>query len=284
MASPVPPRPTLSVVIPAFNEALRLPPSLRALKAYLDGLSETVEVLIVDDGSTDDTAAVVREWMSTWPSVRLVSRPHRGKGAAVRDGLLAAEGDYVALADADFSMPAAEFTHFMPSLREGCDIVIGSREAPGAQRFDEPAYRHLMGRVFNRLVQLLLLPGIEDTQCGFKVFRREVARDLCQRQTIDGWGFDVELLVIARLRDYRVREIPIRWYCVPGSRVRPVRDTLAMVAEMLRIRANARRGQYSQPTASQQHDVASPLPDVPDAAHTLDAPPSHVSRSARAEM
>lgn len=284
MVRPVPPAPMLSIVVPAFNEALRLPPSLQALQAYLETLDAPAEVLVVDDGSSDDTAAVVHAWARTWPSVRLIAQPHRGKGAAVRAGMLEARGDYVALADADFAMPAAEFARFMPALREGCDLAIGSREVPGAQRFDEPAYRHLMGRVFNRLVQLLLLPGIEDTQCGFKLFRREAAADLCQQQTIDGWGFDVELLVIARLRGYRIREIPIPWHCIPGSRVRPVRDTIAMVAELLRIRANARRGRYSGIAAAEAPGVASPLPVVPDAAPALEAPPSHVSRSTRAEM
>jgi dolichyl-phosphate beta-glucosyltransferase len=290
MVPPVPPAPALSVVIPAFNEALRLPPSLQTLKAYLDTFGAPVEVLVVDDGSSDDTGAVVRAWMRTWPSVRLIAQPHRGKGAAVRAGMLEARGDYVALADADFAMPAAEFARFMPALREGCDIAIGSREVPGAQRFDEPVYRHLMGRVFNRLVQLLLLPGIEDTQCGFKLFQREAAADLCQRQTIDGWGFDVELLVIARLRGYRIREIPIPWHCMPGSRVRPVRDTIAMVAELLRIRANARRGQYGGIAGAEAPGVAAPLavvpvaPVAPDAAPALEAPPSHVSPRTRAEM
>ena len=240
------PLPHWSYVIPAFNEAKRLSDSLAELRDYVSMQGDIVEVIVVDDGSSDATVAVVHEWMRRWPLLRLVEGPHRGKGGAVKAGILAARGEYVALADADFAMPAKEFARFTPQILEHYDVAIGSREAPGAQRFDEPRYRHLMGRIFNKLVKVLLIPNIQDTQCGFKVIRREVAADLCRFQTINGWGFDVELLKIAQLHGYQICEVPIPWRYMSGSRVNPVRDTLGMVREILRIRANARAGRYSQ--------------------------------------
>jgi dolichyl-phosphate beta-glucosyltransferase len=162
----------------------------------------------------------------------------------VKAGILAATGTCVALADADFSMPPEEFDRFGIARLGANEIAIGSREAPGARRYAEPAYRHIMGRAFNRLVQLLLLPGIQDTQCGFKCLRRAAAVDLCRQQTIAGWGFDVELLYIARRHGYAIREVPIAWHYVRGSRINPVRDTVTMVRDVLAIRRNSRRGRY----------------------------------------
>lgn len=236
--------PELSIVIPAFNEAQRLPSSLSAVKGYLDQKPISSEVIIVDDGSTDETSEIVKAWTNQWPALRLVQGSHHGKGGAVRSGVLAARGKYVALADADFSMPVEEFERLTADVMETCDIAIGSREAPGARRYDEPWQRHLMSRVFNGVVQLLLLPGIRDTQCGFKCLRREVAIDLCHRQTIEGWGFDPELLYIARRRGYRVREAPISWRYMPGSRLHPLHDALRMMRELLTVRANSRHGIY----------------------------------------
>lgn len=242
--------PTLSVIIPAFNEAERLPTSLARLRTYLDERFERSEVIVVDDGSSDGTSEVVAAWSRRWPSVRLVRGPHRGKGAAVREGVLAARGAYVAFADADFSMPPEEFDRFRQDTAEAADMVIGSREAPGARRIDEPVYRHIMGRAFNTLVRILLFPGIQDTQCGFKWMRRDIAVDLCHYQTIEGWAFDVELLYIARLHGYHVREVPITWYYMPGTRIHPVRDTITMARDVLMIRFNGVRGCYDKTTAA----------------------------------
>lgn len=239
------PQPLFSFVIPAYNEAARLPNSLRQLKSFVDERRLSCEVVVVNDGSADDTAAVVRAWTVEWPVVRLIDEPHRGKGGAVKAGIMAATGRYVALADADFAMPAVEFARFTPALLERYPVVIGSREGPGAQRFNEPTYRHMMGRIFNKLTQVTLLPGIQDTQCGFKVLQRDVAQTLCQLQTIDGWGFDVELLVIARLNGYGIAEEPIPWTYMAGSRVNPIRDTMAMVRDILRIHRNRRQGLYT---------------------------------------
>jgi len=255
-----PDRPWLSIVIPAYNEARRLPGSLKSVREWLHGKSESCEVLVVDDGSTDATAEMVEKLAAGWPALRLVRGPHRGKGGAVREGILAARGEYIALADADFSMPVAEIDRlFASALDRGCDIAIGSREAQDARRYGEPGYRHLMGRVFNRVVQLLL-PGIQDSQCGFKALRREVAVDVARRQTIEGWGFDVELLYIARRRGYTMREVGIDWYYMPDSRVSPLRDTLTMLRDVLQIAWNARRGVYAK-DADDERDTSMQAPE-----------------------
>ena len=239
-------RPQLSIVIPAYNEARRLPESFARLHDFLHRQPYFAEVIVADDGSEDSTAAVVRAWMGRWNALRLVQIAHAGKGAAVRAGALAAQGEWIFLADADFSMPVQELARFVPAADDTTDLLIGSREAPGAQRIGEPVYRHLMGRAFNRIVQWSLVPGIRDTQCGFKRLRREVALDLCFHQTITGWGFDVELLYMARLRGYSIREIPISWYYKSGSKVRPLADTLSMARDLLAIRRNARAASYTR--------------------------------------
>lgn len=239
-------RPQLSIVIPAYNEARRLPESFARLYDYLRRQPYLSEVIVVDDGSDDSTASVVRAWMGRWHALRLVSIPHSGKGAAVRAGALAAQGDWIFFADADFSMPVQELAAFSPTEAHEVDVLIASREAPGARRFGEPFYRHLMGRAFNRLVQWALTPGIGDTQCGFKRLRRDVALDLFFHQTIEGWGFDVEMLYVARLRDYSIREVPVSWYYKSGSKVNPLRDTLTMGRDLLTIWRHARANAYSR--------------------------------------
>src|SRR5262249_32442356 len=161
-----------------------------------------------------------------------------------RSGALAARGDYVFFADADLSMPLAEIPNFLPPVLAGADLAIASREASGAVRYDEPVLRHLLGRVFNALVRATLLPGIHDTQCGFKCFTRAAARELFTAQTLDGFTFDVELLYLARRRGYRIVEVPIHWRFQPHSRVHPVRDSLRMAAGVWRVRWNAWRGVY----------------------------------------
>lgn len=238
----------LSIIIPAYNEGRRLPESLRQLRAWLETQPYSTEALVVDDGSSDDTADAVRAAMKDWPTLTLLSAAHAGKGAAVREGALAARGEWVAFADADFSMPVSELERLRAVAGDTGGVAIASREAPGARRYDEPWYRHVMGRVFNRLVQVLLLPGIQDTQCGFKCMPREIAVTLCNQQTITGWGFDVELLAIARRHNFAIREVPIPWYYMANSRVRLARDTFTMLREVFAIRANLRNGRYD-PTA-----------------------------------
>jgi len=240
--SPCPPK--LSVIIPAYNEAHRLPKSLRQLRDWLDDQPYTSEVIVIDDGSTDETTSVVRAAMSEWAALSLHLASHAGKGAAVQAGARAAHGDLVAFADADFSMPVRELERLRLVAEKIAGVAIASREVPGARRYGEPWYRHAMGRVFNRLVQILVLPGIQDTQCGFKCMPRDIALTLCSQQTISGWGFDVELLAIARRHGFAIREVPIPWYYMANSRVRLGRDTFSMVREALTIRTKMRRGDY----------------------------------------
>lgn len=240
------PRPELTIIIPAYNEARRLPESIARLQTYLEKQPFLSEVIIVDDGSDDTTAAVVRSWMGRWHALRLIITPHQGKGAAARAGALAAQGAWIYLADADFSVPVEEMARFLREPPARADLRIGSREATGAQRFGEPYFRHVMGRIFNLVVRALAVRGVSDTQCGFKLIRREVARDLFLHQTVPGWGFDVELLYIARARGYSIREIPVPWYYRSGSKVRPGRDTFSMLRDLFAIRRNAARGKYQR--------------------------------------
>ncbi len=238
--------PYLTIVIPAYNEAHRLPASLERLHEYVESRAEQIEVVVVDDGSGDGTVGAVRSWMESWPELRLIQGEHHGKGGAIRAGVLAARGEYVATADADFSMPASEFDRFSPSALGPYDIAIGSREVMGAQRLGEPLLRYLMSRMFNLVTRFLLVRSIRDTQCGFKCLRREAALDLCASQTVEGWGFDVELLHIARLRGYRICEVPVVWRYIEGSRIHPFRDALAMLGELLSIRVHSWRGRYAE--------------------------------------
>jgi len=239
--------PLLSLVVPAYNEAERLPTTLPAVIAFLDAQPYVSELILVNNNSRDETRRVALEFAATRPYIRVLDEMTQGKGAAVRTGMLAAEGEYLFMADADFSMPVAEIAKFLPPRLGRYDVAIGSREAPGAVRYNEPAYRHFMGRVFNFYVKVLAIPGFEDTQCGFKCFRREVAHDILPRQTIDGWAFDVELLFIALRQGYHVVEVPVDWYYGENSRVSPVRDTVNMIREVLRIRYNGWTGRYDRP-------------------------------------
>lgn len=235
--------PDLSVIIPAFNEERRLPPTLERLHAYLRDQPYGWEIVVVSNGSTDRTEDVVRAAAKRYPNLRLLSTPERGKGIACRLGAVQSRGRAVFLCDADLSMPPDHIGAFL-GLLQAADVVAGSREAIGAARYDEPWHRHLMGRVFNRLVQSIIVRGINDTQCGFKAFRREVADDLFGRQTINGFGFDVELIYLAYKFGYRVVELGIDWHFDPDTRVRPGVDTLAMLRELLTIRLRDLRGGY----------------------------------------
>lgn len=239
--------PYLSLVIPAHNEAYRLPRSLARLVAFFRTFPFSYEILIVENGSTDNTLAIARRFAQEHPHVRVLHTPLRGKGRAVRMGMLAARGKYRFLADADFSMPVEELPRFFPPEGPDADIVIASREAPGAVRYGEPWYRHFIGRAFNLMVQALALPGIRDSQCGFKRFRDTVAEDLFRCQRLTGMAFDVEVLFIARMRGYRIVELPIPWYFDPDSRVRLVQDSFRMAWDLLTIRWNALRGRYTPP-------------------------------------
>jgi dolichyl-phosphate beta-glucosyltransferase len=238
--------PFLSIVVPAYNEEGRLPQTLPRIVDFLQAQTYPSEVLVVDDGSGDSTASVAEKIAADAPLVRLIRNEHRGKGYAVKTGAMAASGDYIFLCDADLSMPIEEVTNFLPPLLEDYDVAIGSREVEGARRYDEPGLRHLMGRVYNTLVRLLAVRGFQDTQAGFKCFAREAAHEMFPYQTMDGFGFDVEILFIAQKRGYRIIEVPINWYYMSNSRVSPVGDSVRMFREILEVRLNNLRGLYDK--------------------------------------
>ncbi|MCH8206364.1 MAG: glycosyltransferase [Chloroflexi bacterium] len=237
-------RPELSIVIPAFNEEVRIVGTLETLVEYLYATSLSWEVLVVDDGSSDETAAVVAGWAADREGVRLESIQHRGKGAAVRHGMLASAGRYRFLCDADLAMPVEGLTEFLKRMGEGYDIVIGSRQIAGARRFNEPATRHIAGRMFNWAVRLLAVGDFQDTQCGFKCFRGEVADQLFALQRTEGFGFDVEILYLALKRRLRVLEMPIDWHHQRDSKVRAVVDPVLMLRDILLVRWSDLRGRY----------------------------------------
>lgn len=239
--------PLLSIIIPAHNEEMRLPGSLDKIVAFLEKQDYEAEVIVVDNGSQDNTSGVVEEFRARYPFISLIRDERRGKGLAVKLGMLAGRGEYLFICDADLSMPIEEVAKFLPPALEDYDVAIASREVEGARRYGEPAYRHLMGRGFNFLVRLLAVPGFQDTQCGFKCFRQAVARDIFPYQTMNGWGFDVEVLFIARKRGYRIVEVPINWYYMASSRISPIKDSLRMLGEILKVRLNDWRGMYLSP-------------------------------------
>ena len=246
--------PALSVVIPAYNEADRLPETLGTVVGYMRTRDYSWEIIVADDGSDDATPTIASD-AARDSTVRHLRLAHRGKAATVRDGVMAAHGDVVVFTDADLSTPIAYVDRVRDLIAAGADVVIGTREGAGARRLGEPFYRHVMGRMYNYAVQLLAVRGVSDTQCGFKGFRRQVARDLFtvsrlyrdDAPAVRGplvTGFDVELLFLARKRGYRMRELPVTWHHVPGSKVRPGLDALLMLRDALRVRVNDLRGRY----------------------------------------
>lgn len=239
--------PLLSLIIPAYNEANRLPRTLPQVVEFVVAQPYQVEVIVVNNNSKDNTHAIAAQFAAQYPFIRVLDEPRQGKGAAVRSGMLAAEGQYLFIADADLSMPIEEVSKFVPPALDNYDVAIASREAPGAVRYHEPEYRHFMGRIFNLIVKILAVPGFQDTQCGFKCFRRPVAHNLFSHQTIDGWAFDVELLFVALRHRYKIVEVPIHWYYRENSRINPVRDSLNMVWEVLKIRWRGWQGVYDRP-------------------------------------
>jgi len=238
--------PFLSIIIPAYNEENRLPNTLEQVFHFLEKQSYASEVIVVENGSTDKTFEFAQKLAHQYKNLRVIHNEERGKGGAVLRGVREALGEYVFICDADLSMPVAEISKFLPPILNDFDIAIGSREAPGAVRYNEPYYRHLTGRVFNMLIRLMVLPDLQDTQCGFKCLRAGVARDIFPFQTLTGWAFDVELLYIAYLHGYRILEIPIDWYFNADSKVRVLRDSWRMFIDLLVIRRNARRGYYDR--------------------------------------
>ncbi len=244
-------------MIPAYNEEKRLPRTLERVLGYLEQQDYPYEVIVVDDGSEDGTAAVVERFQKEHPALRLIRNDHRGKGYAVRTGVLAARGQYIVFSDADLATPIEELPKLLEPLQQGYDVAIGSREGIGAKRYGEPWHRHLMGRVFNLLVRLLVVGHYQDTQCGFKGFRREAGHDLFRRVRLYGedagpikggavTAFDVEVLLLAHKRGYRVKEVPVEWYYGENTKVNPARDSIRMLKDILQVRWNDWRGVYDR--------------------------------------
>lgn len=236
--------PHLSIVVPAFNEGQRIGATLDEVQRWVATTTLDCELRVVDDGSEDETVAIVERAARGDGRIVVQREPHRGKGGTVRAGLLAARGALRFMCDADLSMPLRELSRFLAIVPSHYDIALGSREGVAAHRVGEPTHRHLMGRAFNALVQTALLPGISDSQCGFKLYTARAAEAIFARSTIQGWAFDVEALFIAGLQGWRMVEVPIEWHYRTASHVSMVSDPLRMARDLWRIRANARRGVY----------------------------------------
>lgn len=235
----------LSVIIPAHNEAERLPNNLDQLIPLLSAQNFRSEILLVENASADGTWQVCQDYAKRYPDLVIaIKLPQAGKGGAIKAGILKATGKYRLFADADFSMPPTEIMKFIPP---GVDvpIAIASREAPGSIRYNEPFYRHLTGRVFNTLIRLVVLPSLQDTQCGFKMFREDVVEQIFSKQTMLGWSFDVEILYIASLYGIPILELPIPWYYNDDSKVNIFRDSSRMFLDLIKIRQNGKAGLYA---------------------------------------
>ena len=238
---------TYSIVIPAYNESSRLRPTLDELLRYVEERQWDVEILVVNDGSRDDTADIVREYAQAHPQILLVENPgNRGKGYSVRNGMLHARGAICLFTDADLSSPISEAPKLFDAIAAGADIAIGSRWLRAdLQTERQPLYRQLFGRIFNLVLRVFLGLNFADTQCGFKAFRREAAQRIFPLQRIERWGFDPEILFLARRLGFSVKEVPVVWAHSEGTRLSPLRDGLRMFGEVLRIRWNSIAGAYS---------------------------------------
>jgi glycosyltransferase involved in cell wall biosynthesis len=247
--------PKLSIVIPAYNEERRLASTLAAVLGHLAHQEYTYEVIVSDDGSSDQTAAIADEFARKNPGVRVLRNEHRGKGYAVRAGIQSAEGEIILFSDADLSTPIEELDRFMRCFDSGLEVVIGSRQGEGARRVGEPFFRHFMGRVFNHIVGLITLRGISDTQCGFKAFSARAARQIFKATLLYSdnapvvhgamvTGFDVEVLFLARKLGYTIREVPVRWNYDAGTKVNPIRDSWRNFCDVVKVRVNDLLGQY----------------------------------------
>jgi dolichyl-phosphate beta-glucosyltransferase len=270
-----------SIILPAYNEAARILPYLRSITSFMQDRGQTYEVLVVDDGSTDSTAAVVESLASSTPEIQLLRAPvRRGKGAAVRRGMHAAIGRLQLFADADGATPIQELAQLEEAVANGADVAIGSRalasQLPG-YAVQTRWYRTVLTTLFKSIVQQSSLRGITDTQCGFKLFRQTVAADLFRVSSIDGYGFDLELLYVAQQRGYHIAEIPVNWSHQPNSKFRVIRDSFAMLGELTVIRRNGSMGHYASPSSYPRdiHEAAVSRPPF----HQADMHPSVLTSS-----
>jgi dolichyl-phosphate beta-glucosyltransferase len=238
-------KPQLSVVIPAYNEEAVIGSTVEAIAQYLADSQIRHEILLVDDGSTDRTPEIVRELAQGIPSVRMLQSGHLGKGGAVKRGMLEAQGAHLLFMDADHSTPIQQWEKCAPWLRDGYEVVIGSRKMPGADvKVHQPLLREAMGKVFTWLTNAILTVRITDITCGFKCFQAEAARQIFQLQRMNGWGFDAEILFIARRRGYRIKEVPVAWADDARTKVRLVKDAAGSLQELIGIRLGGWRGWY----------------------------------------
>lgn len=251
----MPPR-FLSVIVPAYNEEANLKNGrLEAVYEFLKGLNDRFELILVDDGSTDKTADLLAAFAQDKKQVRIVKNPHQGKALTVKAGMLAAQGELRLFTDLDQSTPIQEIAKLMPHIERGCEVVIGSREVSGSKREAEPWHRHLMGKVFNLVVRVLAVRGIMDTQCGFKLFTQKATVKLFSQLKVttqpkpDAFtgAFDVELLFLAQKNHYRIAEVPVIWHHIRSERVNPLKDSVRMFVEVVKIRWTSLTGQYAQP-------------------------------------
>lgn len=239
------PSPYISVVIPAFNEAERILPTLNSIARYLYEQHYSWEIIVVDDGSTDNTVQIIQQHSTEIsPNIRLETIAHAGKGWAVKHGMLASNGQHRFMCDADLAMPVSYIEDFLYHMEQGQDIVLGSRQIEGAQRYGESLGRHIRGRVFNWAVRAIAVRGFQDTQCGFKCFRGAIVNDLFKHQRTRGLGFDVEILFVAIKQGLQVLEIPIDWYHQDMSKVRPFVDNFAMLRDVVSVRFSDFLGRY----------------------------------------
>jgi dolichyl-phosphate beta-glucosyltransferase len=245
-------RPTYSIIIPAYNEGARLGATLQQVLAYLSERAWDAEVIVVDDGSRDNTAAIVLGYAEKDPRLKLLQNPgNRGKGYSVKNGMLHAQGEISLFSDADLSSPIEEATKLLAAIAAGADVAIGSRWVrTDLQTQRQPLYRQLFGRIFNLLLRITLGLNFKDTQCGFKAFTRRATQTIFPLQRIERWGFDPELLYIARKFDFKVVEVPVSWAHREGTRISPLRDGPKMFLEMLKILWNALRGRYNRTSRS----------------------------------
>ena len=236
--------PLLSIVIPAYNEERRITATLDTVMFYLEAQSYSWELIVVDDGSTDRTASLLAGWAEKNDRFKVTSLPHRGKGFAVKHGMLQAQGRYRLMCDADLAVSIEYLGEFLNAIHGNSDIIIASRQKTGARRIHEPVFRHLRGRLFNLAIRLLVIPTLSDTQCGFKCFEAEVAETLFSLQKTAGFGFDVEVLYLARKLGHRIVEQPVDWYHREDSTVRPLVDWFVMLTDVIMIRLRDLTGKY----------------------------------------
>jgi glycosyltransferase involved in cell wall biosynthesis len=269
--------PYLSIVVPAYNESARIDLTLERIMACVEAKAWDAEVLVVDDGSTDDTPQIVQRWMQSYPRLHLVQNPgNRGKGYSVRNGLLQAAGDVVMFTDADLSSPMEEAERLLAAIADGADVAIGSRWMDRTrQTIHQPLYRRFFGRCFNRLTRTVMGLPFKDTQCGFKAFRRPVAQVIFRLQRIERWGFDPEILFIARKRHDSVREVPVTWGHDERSRISYLKDGIKMLEELAYIRYNSFFGRYDEEIAAMKDLSAMVTPQIPH-----QAPPISEAREA----